>query len=250
MWMPMVSNRKIKGVSIISRCFGLENHSFLRLGWVWKEVELLRKESLVLPGRGVVWAKAEEKSVKFTGTIQNSPLLHLLPLLSTWSLSSSPRVTPDSSLLAGSIRSPDLTDGASLISSQTHCALFPGPLQAISERDSQKCLPLPSLLSNHFPMHCQGELSKSKFEPCPPFLIMFQELQITFRGKSRALKTCRDSSGSRPSLLSQPSDCSLPSQELLGTPESPLPARFFNPQPSNLFSDALPSSSMAVHIPQ
>ena len=32
----------------------------------------------------------------------------------------------------------------------------------------------------HFPMHCQGDLSKSKFDSITPFLIIFHELQITY----------------------------------------------------------------------
>lgn len=123
------------------------------------------KESLVLLGRGMVWAKGEEKNVRLAEQCKILPsctsvfLLHICspPAAITFHLISqlkSPPWTPLCLLEAFSLQ--DLKGAASLTSSQFHFFLFPWPPLAISERDYQKGLPRPSSLSNPFPNALPG----------------------------------------------------------------------------------------------
>lgn len=135
----------------------------------------------------MVWAKAE-RNVRLVGTIQNSPLLHICfpPPATALKSKSHPRLlsacwthsiskTLEMLPLSWALRPTPLY-------SHGHCRPF---LNLTTRKAYLKHLP--SL--THFPMHCQGDLSKSKFDSISPFHITFLELQITYRVKSKTLKT-------------------------------------------------------------
>lgn len=141
---------------------------FLGLWQAWKE----RKKSPVLPGRGIVWAKVEEKSFK---TWKNRKFSHSANLFSAhhhFPPNHSPQVRELSGtpLLAGSSQSLGTDRCCPFHKLSDSFVSVPRATAGISEPDYWAYLY--HLLSlTHFSTCCQRNLSKSKFSKFNPITL-------------------------------------------------------------------------------
>lgn len=162
------------------------------------------ESSIAGKGNGLSYSRREK--CKACRTMQNSPLLHICsppPAITFHLISQLPPWTP---LFAGSLQSPRPWRCCPAHKLSVPFLSIPMTTTGhfwtwLPERLTDH-LPSPT----HFPVHWQGDLSKSKFDSITPFLIIFHELQITYSWGPQPL-------GYRPSLAFLPEFCSLSDQQ-------------------------------------
>ena len=157
-----------------------------------------------IAGKGNGLSYSSREKCKACRTMQNSPLLHICspPPAINFHLISQLKSPPGTPLFAGGLQSPGpfevlllsqaLSSTSSPMTTTGHFWTWP------PERLTLTISPSPT----HFPMHFQGDLSKSKCDSIIPFLIIFHELQITY---SWGLQP----PGYRPSVALLPEFCLL-----------------------------------------